>query len=363
MTKPPRLTKAGRWLNLLAYLVDHRAPVAREEIFTEVDDYKHDWKTGDDTVRESVRRKFERDKRELKTLGIVIEPGPDKIYSPASDQDVDGYRLKASELYLPYLELSGKAPAAGRVYGSLPSLSLKPQEFLTLRRAAERVQALGNSLGASAASAVRKLSFDIPQLDPGDSEVALAPGLGDKHHKIFDILRVGVETRRPVSCVYYTIGRDAESERTIEPYGLMLSWGTWYCVARAVEKEAIRVFRVSRMREARLLEQEPQFVVPDDFSVKSYLDRAPWELSTDPPVRARVRIRFPHSRWVQSEGLGKVVEPIDEEGGALLEFSVRTVEPFLRWLLPFGSQVEVLEPSDIRERLAAERDRLRALYR
>jgi predicted DNA-binding transcriptional regulator YafY len=35
----------------------------------------------------------------------------------------------------------------------------------------------------------------------------------------------------------------------------------------------------------------------------------------------------------------------------------------VRWLLPFGAQVEVLDPADIRDKLATERDRLRALYR
>jgi predicted DNA-binding transcriptional regulator YafY len=66
---------------------------------------------------------------------------------------------------------------------------------------------------------------------------------------------------------------------------------------------------------------------------------------------------------VLAEGLGEVLEATDEQGGALLAFDVRAVEPFVRWLLPFGSQVDVLDPASIRDRLAAERERLRALYR
>jgi predicted DNA-binding transcriptional regulator YafY len=193
--------------------------------------------------------------------------------------------------------------------------------------------------------------------------LALKGPVGDAFEAVFGILRAGVESRRPVSCRYYSIGRDVETKRIIEPYGLMLSWGTWYCIARARDREAIRVFRVSRMRDAELLEQEPQFTVPKGFSVRSYLDRAPWELSEAPPVSTRVRIAFPHSRWVLAEGLGEVIEATDADGGALLEFEVRAAEPFVRWLLPFGSQAEVVEPSEIRDRLAAERDRLRALYR
>jgi predicted DNA-binding transcriptional regulator YafY len=66
---------------------------------------------------------------------------------------------------------------------------------------------------------------------------------------------------------------------------------------------------------------------------------------------------------VLAEGLGEIVEATDADGGALLAFEVRAVDPFVRWLLPFGAQVEVVDPPAIREKLTAERDRLRALYR
>ena len=55
------MTKTERWLNLLAFLLDRRYAVPREEILSQVDDYKADWLAGDDKIRESVRRKFERD--------------------------------------------------------------------------------------------------------------------------------------------------------------------------------------------------------------------------------------------------------------------------------------------------------------
>src|SRR5881396_777404 len=73
------VTKTERWLNLLAFLLDRHYPVPREEILSQVDDYKADWLKGDDKTRESVRRKFERDKKELKALGVLIEPLKDRV--------------------------------------------------------------------------------------------------------------------------------------------------------------------------------------------------------------------------------------------------------------------------------------------
>ena len=63
------------------------------------------------------------------------------------------------------------------------------------------------------------------------------------------------------------------------------------------------------------------------------------------------------------EGLGKVTKSVGEDGGAEFEFSVRLADPFIRWLLPFGSQAEVLAPVTLKKELASAREALRQLYR
>ncbi|MFN8654641.1 MAG: WYL domain-containing protein [Gemmatimonadales bacterium] len=359
-----RVSKTERWLNLLAYLADRRYPVSRDSILTDVEDYRRGWLTNDDTAKESVRRKFERDTRELRELGIVIQPQRQKVQADHTEGEVEAYLLRPRDLYLPYLDLS-TGPARAHEPYSLPRLRLKPEELSTLRRAAERVLALGStSLSSSAASALRKLSFDLPGVAPGEGEAVLARPVGAAFEQVFAVLREGVERRRAIRCRYYTIGRDEERERVIEPYGLMFSWATWYCIARARDREAVRVFRIDRMRTAELLDDPgAAFTVPADFSVQQYLDRAPWELSDSPPVTVRVRFGFPQSRWIMAEGLGTVVEATDESAGAVLEFGVRTLDAFIRWLLPFGVQAEVLSPDDVRQRLATERARIRDIYR
>ena len=360
---PRRVSKTERWLNLLAFLLDRRIPVSREEILSQVEDYRRDWLKGDDTARESVRRKFERDKRDLRQLGVVIEPERQRVLADHTRVEVEAYLLRPRDLYLPYLELNPGPARRVRPY-YLPSIPIKPEDINILRRAAERVLALGPTpLGASAASALRKLSFDLPEVSPGDGEVALAAPVRSGIEQIFATLREGVEQRTAVKCSYYSIGRDREEERAVEPYGLMLTWGHWYCIGRSRERDAMRVFRLDRMRRAALLAGEgARFEIPADFTVRSYLDRAPWELADVPGIAVRVRIGFPHSRWVIAEGLGRVLQAMDDAGGALLEFDVRVPDAFIRWLLPFGSQAEILEPAELASRLRSERERVRALY-
>jgi len=118
------------------------------------------------------------------------------------------------------------------------------------------------------------------------------------------------------------------------------------------------------MKQVTLVEgAKAEFAVPADFRIGAYLDRAPWELSDEKPVTARVRIAFPQSRWVIGERLGKVVKAVTDDAGTEFEFQVRSVDAFVRWLLPLGPQVEVLAPAEIKQQLADARARLRALYR
>ena len=360
------MIKTERWLNLIAFLLDHRFPVTREEILSQVSDYKEDWNPGDAKRRESTRRKFERDKSDLKALGIAIEPLKQKVMASHAGQEVEAYLLKPRDFYLPYLEVATGGRAVRRPPHPyfLPSVALDPSDLPVLRGVAERVAQLADTpLGAAARSALRKLSFDLPETDPGESERAFVAPTGPEFSRGFDVLRRAVEESRAVRCGYYAIGRDKEEERVIEPYGLMLSWGHWYCVASSRERNALRVFRVDRMKDVMPLEGKlGGFVTPKDFRIGAYLNRAPWELSEDKPFTARVRFAFPQSRWVIGEGLGKVVKSVTDDAGAELEFAVRSADAFVRWLLPFGSQAEVLAPESLRERLAAARSAIQKLY-
>src|SRR2546426_3650173 len=140
--------------------------------------------------------------------------------------------LKAKDFYLPYLEVRTNAAPRAKPY-FLPSVRIEPDELPILRRAAERVAHLeGTSLAVAAQAVVRKLSFDLPDVVLPSNERTLLEPTSSSFEKQFIVVKQGLEEQRAVSCRYYAIGRDREEKRVIEPYGLMLTWGYWYCVAR-----------------------------------------------------------------------------------------------------------------------------------
>ena len=116
------------------------------------------------------------------------------------------------------------------------------------------------------------------------------------------------------------------------------------------------------MGGATALDHEPAFEVPASFDVRSYLGRAPWELGDGPVTPVRVRFAFPESRWVLNRRMGRPVEPLLDDGGAIVEFDTRDRSALLRWLLSLRAQATVLEPRDVADELAELRRRVAELY-
>jgi predicted DNA-binding transcriptional regulator YafY len=368
--------KTSRWLDLIAFLLQHRFPVTRQDLYTNVKGYldeppspaggrgqgvRVDDRPEAADANESTRRMFERDKDELRALGIQIETVP--IPNVEGDEPASGYRLRPGDFYLPYIELHGTGAPAQRPYQGLAVVKLSDADLDLLDRATQLVaQRTESPLGRSAASARRKLEFDLP-LPQAAVERVLAAPLGDEGTRSLEVLQAASADRVAVSFRYHSIGRDQEEDRIVEPYGLFFNWGRWYCVARARDRDALRVFRVDRIRDAKPLKgKAARFDIPADFSIRNYFHRAPWELSGSAPVMVRVRFAFPESRWVLARGVGKTIDDMLDDGGAILEFGVQDLGPFLRWILTFRRHAEILSPASIADQLAGMRRQVARLY-
>ena len=97
----------------------------------------------------------------------------------------------------------------------------------------------------------------------------------------------------------------------------------------------------------------PDYTVPPDFRLDDHVGRRAWEFEgeEDRAVAALVRFRFPLSLWAERSGHGRLVER-EDDGSAVRAFEVRQVDPFVRWLLGFEDEVEVLEPVELRRAVA-----------
>ncbi len=379
----PSISKTQRWLDLIAFLVKHHFPVSFDQVMEGVPAYARKYhddaggRTADDTARESVRRMFERDKDELRALGMPLETVTYTI--EYGTEQTTGYRLATRDFYLPYLRIieagggeggGGEAGAGGGAGGP----AVPGEIHLDRDLAADAVDALeraaglpGFALAADARSALRKLAFDLDVDDLGGAPVLYVdrPGTAELRDRMA-LLTGAVRGRKRVRFRYHGIYRGEPTDRDVAPYGLLFRHGHWYLIGHDALRDDVRVFRLGRMEDVdvnRRAPGTPDYDVPADFRLADYAQRESWELGPDdePGLRARVRFAFPASLWAGRNRYGDLVHDLPG-GGALREFDVHQVSPFLRWLQSFAGEAIVASPPELRDEQVDLARRTAALY-
>ncbi|HTK09899.1 MAG TPA: YafY family protein [Ktedonobacteraceae bacterium] len=144
---------------------------------------------------------------------------------------------------------------------------------------------------------------------------------------------------------------NAAIERVVDPLGLVAKGSIWYLVA-AVD-EQIRSYRVSRVREARLLEQSSNR--PPHFDLAAYwtqstadfkesLPRYAATVRVDPSILSYMRLVGRYARIEQ-------ISPPDEDGWVRLSMQFEEERGACEYVVSFGSQIEVVEPASLREKV------------
>ena len=139
-------------------------------------------------------------------------------------------------------------------------------------------------------------------------------------------------------------------QRTLDPLGLVLKGGAWYLVAH--RSAGMRVYRVSRFASVRV--REEGFERPEGFELASYWDE--WSRSFEasrPQIEVKIRASELVRRFLPAELHG-------EDGVYVVGFE--NLDEALRELLKFGADAEVLEPAELRERVATAASEVAALY-
>jgi predicted DNA-binding transcriptional regulator YafY len=139
-------------------------------------------------------------------------------------------------------------------------------------------------------------------------------------------------------------------QRTLDPLGLVLKGGAWYLVAH--RSVGMRVYRVSRFASVRI--REDGFERPEGFELAEYWDE--WSRNFEASlhrVETRVRVRETARRFVPADAHG-------DDGVYTLKF--QNLDDAFRELLRFGPDAEVLDPPELRQRLAAAAREVAVLY-
>ena len=320
--------KLIRQLSLISYLMAERRPLTALEIKQEVEGYSG---MNDD----AFARRFYADRAELESLGIEL-----KVDKPADGgYEAESYTLPPENFYLPAIEFTDKELGALRT-----SLTLLGGEFAY----AEPLRL-----------ALQQLSWGKPSpLDaPENRTVALAVTAGaggrDLSQRLSKV-ETAIFRRKTIVFEYYTIGRDAEEKRKVDPYHLLYRGGQFYLVGHSHERKDIRVFRLSRIRGkvGYSSKAEHDFNRPEEFDPRIYASRTDWQLG-DPKGTARVwisdRIAWLAERHFGHAGtLTPAADSDDAPGdGVIFETEYANPRQLTSWVMGLGDRARILGPEEL----------------
>lgn len=141
---------------------------------------------------------------------------------------------------------------------------------------------------------------------------------------------------------YYTAGRDAVSQRTVDPMRLLLVGGRGYLEAWCRRAEGVRLFRLDRVEDAVILEEPadpPPDAQPTDLSAGLF--------QPAPEHRSAVLVLEPEVHWVAEYYL--VDDIVDEPGSDAIRVVMRYTDPawLVRLVLGLGGGARVIEPPEL----------------
>lgn len=312
------IAKAERLMNLALCLLGTRRALSKRELRSSIEAYI------EASSEDSFNRMFERDKEDLRELGLVIE-------TVESLEGETGY-------------------LARRDNNRLPPVSLDAEEAAALGLAAKVWQQA--RLAEAASGALQKLrAAGMPLAeDPYATHSALEPRIPARE-AAFEPLMLACRDRRPVTFDYRKGNAARPETRQVEPWALECWRGQWYLAGFDRSRAAERVFRLSRITGA-VRSRAGRFTapVPDQVTVRSTVEAWAGETATR---TARIRLRSGAGYPLRARA-GEV----RELGDGWDELEIPYGHGLDAWLVEFGSDVIVLEPAELRADVL---DRLRAV--
>jgi len=238
----------------------------------------------------------------------------------------------------------------------MPPMVFTPEEATALYLGTSLVEEMWGKLYRDASiSALAKLDNVLPINQQAEIAWARRSLMVTHMHRTnisiqypyLEILRMAMHDSKRVRMLYQSRTRPKPISREVDPYALIHRWGWWYMVGYCYLREAVRSFRVDRIREICLLEQE--FTYPQDFNIHIYL-----ETDVLSEQMQAVRMRFAAEAAPLIHADSTFWEKIDkqEDGTIITTIKTSDMNYAANLVMNFSPLAEVLEPVELRKKIS-----------
>jgi predicted DNA-binding transcriptional regulator YafY len=246
-------------------------------------------------------------------------------------------------------------------FRNIPVLGFSATELMALIFSRSLLKPLeGTEIQASLSSALKKASAALPPHGHEyvrEMERIFAVGLGphksyQRHKEIIDRIADAIARTRSAQMRYESASRNATTRREVDPYRLWYAAGGLYLIGHCHLRKDVRMFAVERIRSIALTDHPYQ--LPLGFNVEEYVQDA---LMVMRGRRLEVELLFSKqaTRWVKD----KIWHPSQEthflkDGRLKMTLKVADTAELIGWILSFGSQVRVVRPEELRQKVKEE---------
>lgn len=313
-TESTRIAPEERLVNLVVALLATEQGLTKDTILSSVSGYREQVDAG--ASKDALEKMFERDKENLRGLGVPIETIGD--YSDPDDLREARYRVPTSEYELPVdIDFTPAELAVLNLAGGVWSESSMSAQA---RSGLRKIRALGNDVDAPIIGYSPRINLREP---------AFAP------------LQRAIEQARVVEFDYVKAGEDAARRRRLRPLALVEYEGRWHVFGFDLDQQAERTFLLSRVSsDVRITKREFDPALRDGAGdralrgLREVADRQRALLEVDPGTEAALRLT---------------------RRGATAEQGIRVpyvdAEVFADELASYGPEVRVVEPADLRAKV------------
>ncbi len=331
--------KLIRQLSLISYLMAERRPVTALEIRRDVEGYSG-------MNEDAFARRFYADRSELESLSIhlTVERPVDGV------AEQENYSLRPENFHLPAIAFSDSELAALQT-----ALSLLDGEFAY----AEPLRLALQQISWGRANPLR-----APEQRSVALGITASAGGHDLSQRLAKI-ETAIFRNKTITFGYYTMARDESGTRKVDPYHLLFQGGQFYLLGHSHERDALRVFRLSRIqgKVAYATKAEHDFRGrPEGFDPRAYANRADWQFG-DAQDTAEIwvseRIAWQIERHFGRFGEVRPGGAEHREGDIVFATPYADRRQLAAWVLRLGEHARVVGPPELEREVA---DRVELLH-
>jgi predicted DNA-binding transcriptional regulator YafY len=181
------------------------------------------------------------------------------------------------------------------------------------------------------------------------------------HYDTIQKINEAILSNRTLAFTYFTLYRNKKGDRLVDPYSLRAHEGSMYLIGFCHTRKEIRAFAVHRMEKVTVTDQT--FTADEEFSIDDYLSKTFNAFHGDvqkvvirfsPAVAALIKERKYHPTQTVKD---------EKDGSVLLTMETGGLAEVRRWILSFGAEAEVMEPTQLRSELQTALDHAAQIYR